>query len=77
MAPGFALEGDDLGVMHQAVDERDHAGGIGEHLGPLGEGLVGGDEGALFFMAAADELEQQIGVTIRVGEVADLVDNKQ
>jgi hypothetical protein len=46
--------------MDQAVDERDHAGGVGEHLGPFGKGLVGGDEGALFLVATADELEEQI-----------------
>ena len=50
--------------MDQAVDERDHAGGVGEHLGPFGKGLVGGDEGALFLVATADELEEQIGVAL-------------
>jgi hypothetical protein len=29
-AVGFALDGDDLGVVHQPVDHGDHAGGVGE-----------------------------------------------
>jgi hypothetical protein len=35
-----SLHGDDLGAVHQPVDEGDHAGGVGEDLVPLAEGLV-------------------------------------
>ena len=35
-AVGLALEGDDLGVADEAVDQGDHAGGVGEDLAPLG-----------------------------------------
>jgi hypothetical protein len=35
-----ALDLDDLGAMHEAVDERDRARGVREDFGPLGERLV-------------------------------------
>ena len=34
---------DNLGAVDEAVDEGDDAGGGGEHVGPFGEGFVGGD----------------------------------
>ena len=72
-AVGVALDGDDLGVVEQAVDEGNDAGGTGEDLAPFGEGAVGGNQGGLLFVAAADEFEQQVGVAVGVGEIADLV----
>jgi len=63
-AVGLAVEDDDFGVVHQPVDHGDDAGGIGEDLAPLGEGSVGGDEGAFVLVAAADQLEQQVGVAV-------------
>ena len=42
-APGLAVDGDDLGVVDEAVDQGDDAGGVGEGLAPLREGPVGGD----------------------------------
>jgi transposase-like protein len=44
-AVGLALDGQDFGVVDQAVDDRDDAGGIEERRAPLGEGAVGGDQG--------------------------------
>ena len=37
-AVGIAVDGDDLGVVDEAVDQGDDAGGVGEGLAPLGEG---------------------------------------
>ncbi len=76
-AVGFALDGDDLGVVDEAVDQGDDAGGVGEDLVPFGEGAVGGDQGAFGLVAAADQFEQQVGVAVGVGEIADLVDDQQ
>ena len=73
-AIGRPLDGDDLGVVHQAIDQRDDTGGVGEDLAPLGEGAVGGNQGGLLFVAAADEFEQQVGVAVGVGQVADLIE---
>ena len=43
---GLAFDGDDLGVVDQAIDERDHASSVGKDLAPLGERSVGGHQGA-------------------------------
>jgi len=63
--------------MDKAVDEGDDTGSIGEDLAPLGEGPIGGDDGAGLLIAATDELEQEVGMTIGVGEIADLIDDQE
>ena len=63
-APGLAVDGDD-------------AGGVGEGLTPLGEGPVGCDDGGVLLAAAGDDVEQQIGMAVAVGQVSDLVDHQQ
>ena len=55
-AIGFALDGEDLGVVDQAIDQGDDAGGVWKDLAPFGEGPVGGDERAVVLVPAADEL---------------------
>jgi hypothetical protein len=42
-AIGFALDGEDLGVVDQAIDQGDDAGGVWKDLAPFGEGPVGGE----------------------------------
>jgi hypothetical protein len=39
---GIALDGDDLGVVHQAVDQRDDAGGVRKDFVPFSEGTSPG-----------------------------------
>jgi|GEM_PF-2976966 len=56
--------------MHQAIDQRGDACGIGEHLGPFREGPIGGYDGALFFIALIEKLEQKIGMAGAIGQVA-------
>ena len=73
----LALDAHHLGAMHQPVDQRDDAGRIGEHLAPFGEGLVRGHHRALVLVAPTDQLEQQVGMPVRVRQVADLVDHEQ
>jgi hypothetical protein len=40
----FALDGEDLGVVEQAIDQGDDAGGVWKDLAPFGEWPVVGDE---------------------------------
>ena len=42
----FAVDGKDLGVVDDAVDQRDHPGGIEKDLGPFGERAVRGQQQA-------------------------------
>ena len=58
--------------MDDAVDERYHAGGVREHLRPFGERTARGERQALGLVAAAHDLEEQIGVPVAVGEVTEL-----
>ena len=53
-AVGIAFDGDDLGVVDEAVDQRDDAGGVGKDLPPLGKGAVG-DDGAAGEVAAGHQ----------------------
>ncbi len=76
-AVGLALDGDDFGVVDEAIDQGDDAGGVGEDLVPFGERFVGRNDRGLLLVAARDDLEQQIGMAVGIGEVADLIDDKQ
>jgi hypothetical protein len=55
-----ALEGDDFGMVDEAVD---HGGDdfVAEDLAPAAEGLVAGDDERGPLVAAADQLEEQVG----------------
>ena len=71
VAVGFDV--DDLGTVDEAVDEGDDAGGVGEDLVPLGEGLVGAEQdGLACVVAAGDDLEEEVVVAAVVGQVSDL-----
>ena len=60
--------------MHQAVDEGDHAGGIGEDLVPFGEHPVRcQDEWTAQLIAPCDDLEEQIGIAGVVGQISDFI----
>ena len=60
--------------MDQSVDNGYDAGGIREHLAPFGKRAVGGHDGRLEFVTAINDVEQQIGMTVGVGKVANLID---
>ena len=63
--------------MDEAVDEGDHTGGGGEHVGPFGEGFVGGDENRLCEVAACDDLEEEVGVSVVVVEIPHLINREE
>ena len=64
----------DLDVVGQAVDQCDGARGVWEDGVPALERQVGGDEQGAVLVAAADELEEQVGGAGVGGEVAYLID---
>lgn len=76
-AVGFALNGDDLGVVDQTIDHGDDTGGVGKDLPPFREGAVGRDQGALPLVATTDQLEQKIGMAVGVGQITDLIDHQE
>ena len=73
----LGVELDDFRAMDEAVDEGDDAGGGGEHVGPFGEGFVGGDEDGVVEVSACDDLEEEVGIAVVVVEVSDLVDGEE
>jgi hypothetical protein len=73
-AIAFAVDGCEFGPVQEAIDESDDAGGVGEGVLPLDEGLVGGEDDRAVFVTMGDDLEEEVGVAGVVGEIADLVD---
>src|SRR3989442_14747751 len=69
----LALDGEDLGVMDDAIDERGGRGGVGEDRRPLAERQVGGEHEALAFVAAAGDLEEEGGGPRAGGQESDSV----
>ena len=51
-AIGFAFDGDDFGVVQETVDQRDDAGGVGEHL--AGHLVTADDARALYGVLMLD-----------------------
>ena len=63
--------------MDKPVDQGDDAGGVGKHLVPLAERLVGRHDNGSLQVAAADDLVEQVGMPVVVAEVAHFVDHQQ
>ena len=63
--------------MDDAIDERGGAGGVGEDGRPFAEGKIRGEHDAPLFVAARDDLEEQVGISIVEGEVSNLVDHEE
>ena len=74
---GVSLEGEDLGVVDEAVDHRHGDGVVAEDLAPGREGLVGGDDQAGVLVAPGDEHEHEVGRLWVKGDVADLVADQE
>src|SRR5215471_19483858 len=67
---GIALDGDNLGVVEQTIDKGDNAGSVGEDFTPLAESAIRCHQCTGLLVAARDQLEHQIGVAVRVGQIA-------
>ena len=63
--------------MNEAVDRGQRHGGIGEHLVPFAEGLIGGDQHGAPFVAGADQFEQHAGLRLVLGDVGEVVEDQQ
>ena len=73
-AVGVAGEGEDLGVVDQAVDHRGRDDVVGEGLTPAPEGQVRSDHDRALLVAGRDELEEQVRGVLVERDVANLVD---
>ena len=59
--------------MHEAIDERDDAGGVGENLVPLTEGFIGYYQRTAQLVTTRSYLEQQVRVACVISQIAHLV----
>ena len=75
--PGVGVDVDGVAVLSKAVHQGDDAGGAGKDGAPLFEGEVGADDGGALFVAAADDLVEQVGGTGVAGQIAKLVQDQQ
>src|SRR5665648_495455 len=73
-AVGLAGQGQDFGVVDEAVDYRGGDDFVAEDLAPAPEGQVRGDHDRALFVAGGHELEEQVRRVVVEGDVADLVD---
>ena len=64
-------------MVDQPVDQRDHTGGIREHLVPLNERKIRGDDGAFLLITLGDQVEQEISMAFAIVEITDLIDDEQ
>ena len=81
--PGLALgtqsvavtaDGDDMTVVQQPIEDSGGHHCVTEHLAPLADRPVAGLQQAAAFVAAGDQLEEQVGRTRLRRQVAQLVD---
>jgi hypothetical protein len=75
-AIALSLELQQLGFVHEPIDEGYDAGGVREDLGPFAERFIRGDDDGVFLVAARDDLEEQVRIARVVGEVPDLIDRE-
>jgi len=66
-APAVVAGFDDVAVVCQPVEHGGRHFGIAEHLRPIGEGQIGGDQQRGVLIEFADQVEQQLaaGLTER------------
>ena len=67
------FEAENVGVMHDPVDHRGRDGLVTEHLAPPPEGEVAREDQGRVFVAARDELEEQVRGVLIERDVADFV----
>ena len=76
-APGLGAGLDDVGLVGEPVDDGLGEPGVGEHLGPLAEGEVGGHDQRAAFVALGDDLEDDFGGALGQRQVAEFVEDDE
>ena len=73
----FDVEFEDGGPVHEPVDGSDGHGRVGEDLVPLAERLVGGEQQGALLVTCADQLEQDAGLGLILGDVGKIVEHDE
>src|SRR5580692_262501 len=64
-------------MVGQAIEHGGGHLGVAEHLGPIGEGEIGGDQQRGVFVELADQVEQQLSARLAERQVAQFVDDDE
>jgi hypothetical protein len=72
-----AFEGEDVGVVDDAVDHGGSDGLVAEDPAPAAERQVAGEDQRRVLVAGGDELEEQVCGVLLERKVADLIDDDQ
>lgn len=70
-----AFEADDVGVVDDPVDHGRGDGQVPEDVAPAGEGQVGRQDHGRGFIAAGDQLKEQVRGVLVKRDVADFIDH--
>ena len=68
---------DDVAVVGEPVEHGGGHLGVAEHLGPVGEGKVRGDEQRRVLVELADQVEQKLAAGLAEGQIAQFVDDDE
>jgi len=58
----FPGKREDLGLVHEPIDQGDDTAGVGEDLIPFAEGFIGREDYGALLVAPGDDLEEQVRV---------------
>lgn len=72
-----AFDVDHLAVVEQSVEDGGSDHGILEEFLPVGEALVGRDDGRTLFITVRDELEEEVGILGGHRQIAHFIDDDQ
>ncbi len=64
-------------MVGQAIEHGGGHLGVAEHLGPIGEGEIGGDQQRGVLVELADQMEQQLTAGLAERQIAQFVDDDE
>ena len=76
-APAGVAGLDDVAVVGQPIEHGGCHFGVAEHLRPIGEGEIGGDEQRRVLVELADQVEQQLAAGLAERQIAEFVDDDE
>jgi hypothetical protein len=68
---------DDVAMVRQPIEHGGGHLGVAEHLGPIGEGQIGGDQQRRVFVELADQVEQQLAARLTEWQIAEFIDDDE
>ena len=63
--------------MGQPIEHGGRHFGVAEHLRPIGEGEIGGDQQRSVFIEFADQVEEQLAARLTERQIAEFVDDDE